>query len=66
MFIREISLIPSYSTTESEMKAALTMMESGKIRLTSMVTHRFKLREIAEAFRAARDTASSLKVMVNG
>jgi L-iditol 2-dehydrogenase len=66
MFIREISLIPSYSTTETEMKAALEMMESGKIRLTSMITHRFNLREIAEAFRAARDTASSLKVMVNG
>jgi L-iditol 2-dehydrogenase len=65
-FIREISLIPSYSTTESEMKAALEMMESGKIRLTSMITHRFNLTEIAEAFAAARDTASSLKVMVKG
>jgi len=65
-FIREISLIPSYSTTESEMKAALEMMESGKIRLTSMITHRFNLDEIAEAFAAARDAASSLKVMIKG
>lgn len=66
IFIREISLIPSYSTTESEMKAALEMMESGRIRLTSMITHRFNLDKIAEAFRAANDTALSLKVMVKG
>jgi L-iditol 2-dehydrogenase len=66
VFIREISLIPSYSTTETEMKSALEMMESRKIRLTSMITHRFRLDEIAEAFRAATDTASSLKVMVKG
>jgi len=66
VFIREISLIPSYSTTETEMKSALEMMESGKIRLTSMITHRFRLVEIAEAFRAATDTASSLKVIVKG
>jgi L-iditol 2-dehydrogenase len=66
IFIREISLIPSYSTTESEMKAALEMMESGKIGLTSMITQRFNLDEIAEAFSAARDSASSLKVMVKG
>jgi L-iditol 2-dehydrogenase len=66
VFIREISLIPSYSTTETEMKSALEMMRSGKIRLTSMITHRFRLEEIVEAFRAARDTASSLKVIVKG
>jgi L-iditol 2-dehydrogenase len=65
-FIREIRLIPSYSTTESEMKAALEMMEAGRVRLTSMITHRFNLNKIAEAFAAARDTASSLKVMVKG
>jgi L-iditol 2-dehydrogenase len=66
MFIREISLIPSYSTTETEMKTALEMMESGRIRPAIMITHRFNLKEIAEAFRAARNTASSLKVMVKG
>jgi L-iditol 2-dehydrogenase len=65
VFIREIGLIPSYSTTEKEMRTALEMMTFGRIRLTEMITHRFKLLEIADAFRVAGDTESSLKVMVH-
>jgi threonine dehydrogenase-like Zn-dependent dehydrogenase len=41
------------------------MMETGMIRLTEMITHRFRLSEIAEAFRTADDAQSSLKVMVH-
>jgi len=64
VFIREITLIPSYSTTENEMKTALEMIAAGKIQLTKMITHRLGLAEIAEAFRVAEDARSSLKVMV--
>jgi threonine dehydrogenase-like Zn-dependent dehydrogenase len=31
-----------------------------------MITHRFRLAEIAEAFRVAEDPRSSLKVMIEG
>jgi len=64
IFIREITFIPSYSTTESEMKTALEMMAAGKIKLARMITHRFELADIAEAFRVAEDSGSSLKVIV--
>jgi L-iditol 2-dehydrogenase len=65
VFIREIKLIPSYSTTENEIQRALEMMETGMIRLTDVITHRFHLSEIADAFRAADDARLSLKVMVH-
>ena len=65
LFIREIKLIPSYSTTENEIQRALEMMETGMIRLTDLITHRFHLSEIAEAFRTADDARLSLKVMVH-
>jgi len=65
VFIREIKLIPSYSTTENEIQRALEMMETGMIRLTEMITHRFRLSEIAEAFRTADEAQSSLKVMIH-
>ena len=64
VFIREIKLIPSYSTTENEIERALEMMETGMIRLTEMITHRFDLNRVSEAFRVADDARSSLKVMV--
>jgi L-iditol 2-dehydrogenase len=63
-FIREIKLIPSYSTTENEMERALEMMETGMIRLSGMITHRFHLNQVSEAFQVADDPRSSLKVMV--
>jgi L-iditol 2-dehydrogenase len=65
LFIREIKLIPSYSTTENEIQRALEMMETRMIRLTDVITHRFHLSEISEAFRIADDPQSSLKVMVH-
>jgi len=65
LFIREIKLVSSYSTTENEIKRALEIMGSGSIRLTDMITHRFGLSEIADAFRTADDAQSSLKVMVH-
>jgi len=65
IFIREITLIPSYSTTEDEMKAALDMMANGKIQLSEMITHKFGLSDIADAFRTAEDAQFSLKVMVH-
>ena len=65
VFIREIKLIPSYSTTENEIKRALEMMRNRSIRLTDMITHRLRLGEIGDAFRIADDAQSSLKVMVH-
>ena len=66
VFIRETKLISSYSTTENEIERALQMMAAGRIRLTDMISHRFDLIGIAEAFRVAQDAESSLKVMVHG
>jgi L-iditol 2-dehydrogenase len=66
LFIREIKLIPSYSTTEDEIGRALEMISKKAIRLTSMITHRFSLSNIEDAFRVADDAQSSLKVMVHG
>ena len=65
LFIREIKLIPSYSTTEDEMKKALELMQNGKISLTEMITHRFSLAETAEAFRIAQDARTSLKIIIH-
>ena len=65
LFIREIKLIPSYSTTENEIGRALEMMERKMVRLTGMITHRFSLSDIVNAFRAADDAQSSLKVMIH-
>ncbi len=63
-FIRELSLVTSYSTTEREMKAALKLIQSGTLNLQTMITHRFPLKEAEEAFRVADEAKNALKVLV--
>jgi len=65
LFIREIKLIPSYSTTEKEIRRALEIIDKKIVRLTGMITHRFSLTDIVNGFQAADDPQSSLKVMVH-
>ena len=66
LFIREITMMPSYSTIENEIKAALQMMTEKKIQLLNIITHRFELADLEDAVRTAENVQSSLKVMVHG
>ncbi len=64
VFIREIKVIPSYSTSELEMNAAVELVSGRRIDLASLVTHRFELGRFAEAMRLAARSAEALKVVV--
>ncbi|NWF87810.1 alcohol dehydrogenase catalytic domain-containing protein [Candidatus Bathyarchaeota archaeon] len=64
LFFSEIWIIPSYSTSHLETRAALELIKSGMICVRDLITHRFRLVEAAEAFKAARESKESLKVMV--
>jgi len=64
IFIREVSIIPSYSTTEMETNMALKLLVSGRIDLKGLVSHRFRLERTADAIRYAADGKDCLKVIV--
>ena len=64
IFIREISIIPSYSATELETNMALKLLVSGRIDLKGLVSHRFRLERTADAIRYAADGKDCLKVIV--
>ena len=64
IFLKEISLIPSYSTSELETNVALELMASGRLGLSSIITHTFRLEDTAEAIRCAAEAKASLKVIV--
>lgn len=54
MFNSEISIITSNAATETETKTALRLMEEGRLNLSSLITHRFKLEEFELAVRVAQ------------
>jgi L-iditol 2-dehydrogenase len=64
LFFSELQIIPSYSTSHLETRAALRLIESGKIRIEELITHRFRLEETAKAFTTACEGRESLKVVV--
>lgn len=64
LFFTEIQIIPSYSTSHLETRLALELMESGRLNVKGLITHRFRLADTAEAFRIALESKESLKVIV--
>lgn len=65
LFINEIRIVPSYSTTEGEMKEAIDLIASRKVKVNELISHRFKLTDSEEAFRVAANPRESIKVIVN-
>ena len=64
LFFSEIKLIPSYSTSHIETRAALKLISSRKIKAEELITHRFPLRRIGDAFKIAAKGKECLKVVV--
>ncbi len=64
LFIREVRIEPSYSTTEEEMQKAMQLVASQRVRVAELISHKFKLPEAVEAFRLAADAEKSVKVMI--
>lgn len=64
LFFNEIQMIPSYSTSHIETRAALQLLQTNKIDPKKLITHRFPLAQTAEAFKTARESKESLKVIV--
>jgi L-iditol 2-dehydrogenase len=64
LFFSELQIIPSYSTSHLETRAALQLIDSGKLKVKELITQRFDLEETAEAFKMASNSEESLKVIV--
>ncbi len=64
LFLQEVRFQSSYSTSETEMKMALDMIEKKRINLSKLITHRLPLAETVEAFRIAEKGSDVVKVVV--
>lgn len=66
LFFSELKLVSSYSTSHIETRAALKLIQTRKIDVRKLITHRFPLDKTAEAFdKAARDKECVKVVVVN-
>ena len=66
VFFNEITIMASYSTTHVETRDALEILMAHREVLGKLITHRFKLSQISDAFRLAKESKECLKVVVLG
>lgn len=64
IFLNEINVITSYSTSELETNLALRLIANGVVSFSDLITHEFSLNEIEKAFEVAHDPTKSMKVVV--
>ena len=63
-YLRDLSMLFSYSSGARDLREALALIERGVVRAADLVTHRVPLADAGEAFRLARLGGDVLKVMV--
>ena len=66
LYLRGIRIVPSYATTEPDLRDVHRALVDGRLAVADLVTHRIPLDRIAEAFRLAGRPDESVKVVVTG
>ncbi len=64
LYFREVTLIPSYSCGPEDTGQAYAWLRAGRIQPQKLITHRFPLQEVQQAYYTARGGGEALKVLV--
>jgi len=64
LFFQEITLRTSYSAGPYETRLALELLRAGRIDAKEMISHRFRLNEVAQAFHLVAHPGEALKVVI--
>ena len=60
----EVVIMTSYGAAPEDLDESYKWLESKKVRIDDLISHRFSLREVGEAFRVVCEADESLKVML--
>jgi L-iditol 2-dehydrogenase len=63
-FFSEISFVTTYSASPYDTREALALIESGRIEVGKLITHRFPLDRLGEAMQLAKKAGDSLKIVI--
>ena len=64
LFFQEITLRTSYSAGPYETRLALELLKNKRIRAETVITHRFVLKDAAQAFQLVAKPGDALKVVI--
>ena len=64
MYHREVTLLGTYSSSPLELREALWLIESGKVRVGELISHRMPLAQLQQAIEMALRAADCLKIII--
>jgi L-iditol 2-dehydrogenase len=64
LYFREVSLIPSYSCGPADTKSAYELVRTGRVVPEKLITHRFPLEQVQQAYETAQRGGAAIKIIV--
>jgi L-iditol 2-dehydrogenase len=64
IYSKELSVVPSYASSEMEINQAIRILSLRRVRLESLITHRFGLESTAKALECAHTAKDAMKVLI--
>lgn len=66
LYLQGVRVVPSYATTEPDIRRVHQLLVEGTLRIDDLVTHRVPLDELSHAFELAARPEEAVKVVVTG
>ena len=64
IYSKEVTMISSYAASDSDTKAALKLIQSSKIDVKKLITHRYNIKDSPKAFEHAHHGVDSMKIII--
>jgi L-iditol 2-dehydrogenase len=64
IYSKEVTMISSYAASDSDTKAALELIQSSKIDVKKLITHRYNIKDSPKAFEHAHHGVDSMKIII--
>jgi len=64
IYSKEITMISSYAASDSDTKAALELIQSSKVDVKKLITHRYNIKDSPKAFEHAYHGVDSMKIII--
>ncbi len=61
---KQVKMVSTYAGAPNDLKEAIKLIKSKKVKVTDMITHRFPLLKAAEGFKLAADAKNSIKIII--
>ena len=65
VYSKEITLVTSYAASDDDTKEALDLIESSKVDVKQLITHKYSISDSQKAFEHAHKGSDSMKIIIN-